>query len=195
MSEMRHSSVNRPTFYRWIVDMSRYFVRTHNTIALNLGAKSICRPRRECDLGTSVRVWDSSHLTQRKLTDWHSRNDLTIYLTLSLGLLFTEFLSDTHTSADIVGRVKAVESPPYRPDIPGNASSIGESGVVDLMKRCWGESPEQRPSFDDVLKTLDRSGRARYFRRENCGECCHDLWCWYGVAIMGSTSKVICFFI
>ena len=66
-----------------------------------------------------------------------------------------------HTFAAIIKRVLAAESPPYRPDIPDNITNIGESCVVELMVRCWHESPEARPSFDDILKTLLRMHRGR----------------------------------
>jgi hypothetical protein len=28
--------------------------------------------------------------------------------------------------------------------------------IKTLIMSCWSENPEQRPSFDDILKTLDR---------------------------------------
>ena len=58
--------------------------------------------------------------------------------------------------ADIVGRVQTLESPPYRPDIPYKRATADEACVIELMKRCWDETPEQRPSFDDILKALQR---------------------------------------
>jgi hypothetical protein len=53
----------------------------------------------------------------------------------------------------IVHRVHAGERPPFRP------ISIAEDGEIHpametLMQQCWAEQPNERPSFDDVTKTL-----------------------------------------
>ena len=62
---------------------------------------------------------------------------------------------------DIVQRIKAVESPPCRPDIPEGTTGSDESRVVDLLTRCWDENQEHRPSFVDVLKTMLGMNRGR----------------------------------
>ncbi|KAI0235252.1 Atrial natriuretic peptide receptor 1, partial [Lamellibrachia satsuma] len=73
----------------------------------------------------------------------------------------TPFFYSNLSVNDVIRRVLAAETPPYRPDFPDDITNIGESCVVELMVRCWNESPEYRPSFDDILKTLLRMHRGR----------------------------------
>ena len=66
------------------------------------------------------------------------------------------------TFEDIIKRVQTAEKPIYRPEIPDNISNNTESAVVEMMVKCWDESPDQRPPFDDSLKNLQRMSRGRY---------------------------------
>ena len=57
----------------------------------------------------------------------------------------------SHT--DIIERLCCVENPPYRPHVPQlieNAESLRE-----LMKRCWDEQPEDRPTYHDIQKEIE----------------------------------------
>lgn len=41
--------------------------------------------------------------------------------------------------------------------LPGGSSpalQAGLPGYVALMKRCWAQAPEQRPTFDDIVQEL-----------------------------------------
>lgn len=54
---------------------------------------------------------------------------------------------------EIVTRVKRVENPPFRPHVPQlieNAETLR-----DLMKRCWDESADDRPSFAESRKEIE----------------------------------------
>ncbi|KAI0237466.1 hypothetical protein LSAT2_012004 [Lamellibrachia satsuma] len=73
----------------------------------------------------------------------------------------TPFFYSNISENDVIRRVLAAETPPYRPDFPDDITNIGESCVVELMVRCWNENPEYRPSFDDILKTLLKMHRGR----------------------------------
>lgn len=57
------------------------------------------------------------------------------------------------TPLEIVTRVKRVENPPFRPHVPQlieNAETLR-----DLMKRCWNESADDRPSFAESRKEIE----------------------------------------
>lgn len=50
---------------------------------------------------------------------------------------------------------QVAKSPNFRPDI--NESKVeGETWLISLMKRCWQHDPNLRPTFSEVLKTLDK---------------------------------------
>ena len=51
-------------------------------------------------------------------------------------------------------KVKDAGAPFYRPPIAEEESEGVQPGVVSLMKQCWAEDPTERPSFDDVIKSL-----------------------------------------
>jgi serine/threonine protein kinase len=44
-----------------------------------------------------------------------------------------------------------------RPAIP----TTTPRGFAELIERCWHQDPKQRPTFDDIVKTM-RSGKARF---------------------------------
>jgi Protein tyrosine and serine/threonine kinase len=49
----------------------------------------------------------------------------------------------------------SIGPPEYRPLIPP-ADNADMVALQDLMKVCWNERPEDRPSFNDILKNLKR---------------------------------------
>ena len=51
---------------------------------------------------------------------------------------------------DIVDRVRAGESPPYRPVMPESDCEKMEQ-MKELAEDCWTEDPEQRPSIETVV--------------------------------------------
>ena len=56
----------------------------------------------------------------------------------------------------IVHNVKSVCSPVFRPHIPDGTCSEGWLG---LIYKCWDEQPDMRPSFNDVLVTINQIHR------------------------------------
>jgi len=54
----------------------------------------------------------------------------------------------------IVEKIKETSTPFYRPTIPQQESEGVHPGILTLMKHCWAEEPAERPSFNDVAKTL-----------------------------------------
>jgi len=53
-----------------------------------------------------------------------------------------------------VERVKDIDEPFYRPPLPQQESAGVHPGILTLMKQCWAEEPSERPSFNDVTKTV-----------------------------------------
>jgi len=54
----------------------------------------------------------------------------------------------------LIEKIKAGHTPYCRPKPQdGNESEI-HPGVLTLMKQCWAEEPSERPSFDDIGKSL-----------------------------------------
>ena len=59
---------------------------------------------------------------------------------------------------ETIDRVIAGELPPYRPavsDLVKNAE-----GLRDLMKKCWLEHPDVRPSFHELCKEIEALKKA-----------------------------------
>ena len=54
---------------------------------------------------------------------------------------------------EIVERVKFPECPPFRPPVPYLIEKV--EALRDLMKRCWAEDPDDRPSIFDVRKEIE----------------------------------------
>ena len=61
----------------------------------------------------------------------------------------------------IVDKVSATEPPVYRPSLPLDEFGIYPD-LVTTMKLCWDEQPQERPSFDDVMKTLIHINHGKY---------------------------------
>jgi len=54
----------------------------------------------------------------------------------------------------IVERIRLARDPFYRPALPAHESDSLQPGMLTMMKQCWAEEPNDRPSFDDVAKAL-----------------------------------------
>ncbi|XP_028166648.1 atrial natriuretic peptide receptor 1 [Ostrinia furnacalis] len=62
------------------------------------------------------------------------------------------------SNKEIVSRVCARESPPFRPVVCAGEAGAGAGGgaaaeLLDLAARCWTEAPDDRPSFDTINAT------------------------------------------
>lgn len=67
-------------------------------------------------------------------------------------------------AAVIFDRVCDVDPPFYRP-VPHCESTEMDPILETMMKLCWSEQPAERPSFDDVLKTLRRMNKGKLVDR------------------------------
>jgi len=61
---------------------------------------------------------------------------------------------------DVVNRVRNGESIPYRPILP-ETTELGKP-LIELIKSCWNETTEQRPTFAHIRGML---------RKVTGGEC------------------------
>ncbi|KAJ7340164.1 hypothetical protein OS493_002892 [Desmophyllum pertusum] len=62
--------------------------------------------------------------------------------------------NDCHLeSEEIIGRVLAGTSPPFRPPLPAN---VANEDLHLVMKMCWKEIPEERPDFWEIRKLLKK---------------------------------------
>jgi len=57
-------------------------------------------------------------------------------------------------TADVVNRVRNGESIPYRPQLP-ETTELGKP-LVELIKSCWNEAADQRPTFAHIRASLRR---------------------------------------
>jgi len=53
----------------------------------------------------------------------------------------------------LIQKIKAGQSPYCRPEVKDGDNEMHPS-ILTLMKHCWAEDQSQRPSFDEVGKTL-----------------------------------------
>ena len=61
----------------------------------------------------------------------------------------------------LVERVKFAEDPPHRPALPNSEKEEMSQRIVDMMKSCWQEIPEQRPSFAEIKHILQSINKGR----------------------------------
>ena len=54
----------------------------------------------------------------------------------------------------IVKKLKNTDRPVYRPAIPRHEAEGVHPEVLNLMRKCWAEEPSERPSFNEVTKSL-----------------------------------------
>ena len=54
---------------------------------------------------------------------------------------------------EMANRVKAGETPPFRPKVSSESCS---PELFEIMINCWDETPEIRPSFDAIDNTLKK---------------------------------------
>ena len=52
---------------------------------------------------------------------------------------------------------------PYRPEIPKETTETDiDLGMIELMKQCWEETPEQRPDFNKIIIRLKVINKGKY---------------------------------
>jgi len=66
-------------------------------------------------------------------------------------------------------RIKDTHAPFYRPPLPQQESEGVHPGILTLMKQCWAEEPSERPSFDEVAKSLKLINKGKLVFR--CFSC------------------------
>ena len=61
----------------------------------------------------------------------------------------------------ILERVKNATGPSYRPEIPEHEAAGVNPQIMTLMKQCWAEDVSERPSFDEIVKTLQSINKGK----------------------------------
>jgi len=61
----------------------------------------------------------------------------------------------------IVEKIKDTSAPFYRPELHVEESAGVHPDILILMKECWAEEPSERPSFDEVAKTLKKINKGK----------------------------------
>ena len=59
---------------------------------------------------------------------------------------------------DIIAKVKEKQIPRFRPQVPNGAE---DPVLDDVMRMCWEEVPQIRPTFTTVLKTLRKANHGQ----------------------------------
>lgn len=65
--------------------------------------------------------------------------------------IFSHVFEQWASFHQIVNRVAASESPPFRPEV---AQKECPADILSLMEKCWNEVPEERPTFHAVRGTI-----------------------------------------
>lgn len=60
-------------------------------------------------------------------------------------------LTDNYVFADIIARVAARETPPFR---PATGRRDCPEDLLELMEKSWGDNPEDRPVFEAIRGTI-----------------------------------------
>jgi uncharacterized protein (DUF2267 family) len=61
----------------------------------------------------------------------------------------------------IVEAVASVSPPLFRPILPDDESNQVQEEIRILMKQCWAEQPNERPTFEEVSKMLRNSNKGK----------------------------------
>ena len=65
---------------------------------------------------------------------------------------------ESHSTGSIEARVKSGERPAIPADIIQAYANSRESVLLDLMQNCWAQNPQERPTFDAIVRMLDEIG-------------------------------------
>ena len=68
--------------------------------------------------------------------------------------------------SEILDLVIKGEEPPFRPQLPKYEK--GEEGMVELMRDCWKEDPNERPDTEDIKKRLKSLNKGKYVCLDEC---------------------------
>ncbi len=78
---------------------------------------------------------------------------------------------------EIVAKLRRCSEPPFRPELP---TETEETQMVKVMTKCWSETPEARPSFDEINKAIREMNKGKYVEKRNisrsgAGHCNHHI--------------------
>ena len=71
---------------------------------------------------------------------------------------------------EILKRVRSRDygAPPFRPSFDVNTPDT-DLDLFELMKSCWDETPAQRPTFKNIIKSIIKINNGKYvYRMSDC---------------------------
>ncbi|KAL9957062.1 hypothetical protein ACROYT_G038652 [Oculina patagonica] len=135
---------------RWVLKITDHGLREFKSHSEHLSVRS-----RNYQADYSRLLWTAPEILRQKDKRYVGSPKGDVY---SFGIIVHELetrnlpFSDCHLeSEEIVGRVLAGTSPPFRPPLPAN---VVNKDLHLLMKMCWKEIPEDRPDFWEIRKLL-----------------------------------------
>ncbi len=65
-------------------------------------------------------------------------------------------------SPDIIDRLMASSSPPFRPKVDTESGAEVSKDILDIMSGAWAENPDDRPTFKGIRSSLLAMNKGRY---------------------------------
>ena len=79
----------------------------------------------------------------------------------------TTIYSKHVTLSEVVERVKEGRTPNFRPTLPDNMEQDINPAILNLIKECWEENPDDRPSLGHIKQTLRSFNKGRFVKKAN----------------------------
>ncbi|XP_064638662.1 atrial natriuretic peptide receptor 1-like isoform X2 [Lineus longissimus] len=103
-------------------------------------------------------LWTAPELLRAKDPPYYGTPKADVY---SFGIILQEIIlrggpyvtQMMNEPKDIVTFVSEVKYPPYRPKVPSDSC---EQKLHNLMRTCWAEDPDDRPTFQKIKSTIRR---------------------------------------
>jgi len=136
-------SVENDGFCSWLL---RSIVHADAMLVTNFWPVSHWYTRTTCESETKLpradMTWDVTCRPTTEQMSWDEMSDVLLIV------MWT---------ADIIERVKNVETPLFRPTVPAYSQVLFNPSYYTLMEQCWSEEPTARPNFKvicDVVKSF-----------------------------------------
>ncbi|KAL5017257.1 hypothetical protein ScPMuIL_006846 [Solemya velum] len=139
---------------RWILKITDY------------GIANFLKPHPEEDINDNANyislLWTAPELLRQDQPPANGTQPGDVY---SFGIILHEiiyrdgtFPTPMLTPKDVIERVREGSSPPFRPEIPGDAMNVNQM-TVEFMQNCWAEQPEYRPTFSAAKSHMRQNYR------------------------------------
>lgn len=137
---------------RWILKITDHGLREFKSPSKQLSVRG-----RDYQVNPSKLLWTAPEILRKKEKRYMGTPKGDVY---SFAIIAHELetrnlpYSDYHLeSEEIIGRVSAGTTPPFRPPLPTN---VANDDLHLVMRMCWREIPEERPDFWEIRKLLKK---------------------------------------